>query len=105
MPEHLSTARGATRLTFDSVEGIVNVVEKMHETIARHPLPLSPRPEGGSRAHGLIASSIYSLVRGVNATLREGADLTMKLWPQQAGTDKRLPREVVWISAVNGTLY
>lgn len=102
MPERLSTARGATRLTFDSVEGIVNVVEQMHETIARHPLPLSPRPEGGSRAHGLIAASIYSLVRGVNATLREGVDLTMKLWPQQAAAHNCLPQELAWIFAVNG---
>ena len=102
MPADLSSVRGATRLTFDSVEGIVNVVEQMHETIARRPLPLSPRPEGGSRAHGLIASSIYSVIRGVNATLREGVDLSMKLWPQQADKPNRSSQEGAWVSAVNG---
>lgn len=28
-----------TRLVFDSTEGITNIVERMHETIARRPLP------------------------------------------------------------------
>lgn len=102
MPGHLSTARGATRLTFDSVEGIVNVVEQMHETIARRPLPFARRPEGNSRAHGLIASSIYSVIRGVNATLREGVDLTMKYLPERESTRNRLPQETAWVSAVNG---
>ena len=102
MPADLSSVRGATRLTFDSVEGIVNVVEQMHETIARRPLPFAPRPENDSRAHGLIASSIYSLVRGVNATLREGVDLSIKHWPKQADTRNRPPQEAAWIAAVNG---
>ncbi len=102
MPGYLSTARGATRLTFDSVEGIVNIVEQMHETIARHPMPLARRPEGNSRAHGLVASSIYSLIRGVNATLREGVDLTMKLWPEPRSARRPSPQELAWVSAVNG---
>lgn len=102
MPGNMNTVRGATRLTFDSVEGIVNVVEQMHETIARRPLPLARRPEGRTRAHGLIASSIYSLIRGVNATLREGVDLTMKHWPQQDGMPNRSPQETAYIAAVNG---
>jgi hypothetical protein len=54
----LSTVRGATRLTFDSIEGIVNTVEQMHETIARRPLPFTRRPEGATRAHGLIAGRL-----------------------------------------------
>ncbi len=102
MPGQLSNARGATRLTFDSVEGIVNIVEQMHETIARHPLPLARRPEVNSRAHGLLASSIYSVIRGVNATLREGVDLTMKLWPDPQSARQPSPQEPAWVSAVNG---
>ena len=102
MPGNLNSVRGATRLTFDSVEGIVNVVEQMHETIARRPLPLARRPEGRTRAHGLIASSVYSLIRGVNATLREGVDLTMKLWPESAHARSQSPQETAWIAAVNG---
>jgi pimeloyl-ACP methyl ester carboxylesterase len=102
MPESLSTARGATRLTFDSIEGIVNVVEQMHETIARHPLPLARRPDRNGRAHGLVASSIYSVIRGVNATLREGVDLTLKLLPERNGARSRSPQKAAWVSAVNG---
>ena len=66
--------QGGTRLVFDSVEGITNTVEHMHETIARRPLPWSPRPARPTRAHGLIASSVYHSIRGTNGLLRAGTD-------------------------------
>lgn len=98
----LRTVRGATRLTFDSVQGIVNTVEQMHETIARRPLPFTRRPAGPSRSHGLIASSVYSAIRGVNAALRESVDLSMRLVPQgrQAGAGTR--EEAIRLGVVNG---
>ena len=37
---------GAGRLVFDGVGGLTTLVERMHETIARHPLPFSRAPEG-----------------------------------------------------------
>jgi hypothetical protein len=40
----IPTIQGGTRLVFDSVQGITNVVEGMHETIARRPLPWTPKP-------------------------------------------------------------
>jgi hypothetical protein len=35
----IPTIQGGTRLVFDSVQGITNVVEGMHETIALFTLP------------------------------------------------------------------
>jgi pimeloyl-ACP methyl ester carboxylesterase len=98
----LSTVRGATRLTFDSVEGIVNTVEQMHETIARRPLPFTRRTAGRTRAHGLIASSVYSIIRGVNATLREGVDLSMRVVPERGDERSQSREKATWLAAVNG---
>ncbi len=102
MSDTLSTVRGATRLTFDSVQGIVNAVEQMHETIARRPLPFTRRPDGPTRAHGLIASSVYSIIRGVNAALREGADLSMRLVPERRPDSGPSRQRAAWIGAANG---
>lgn len=77
----LRTAHGTTRLAFDSVEGVTNIVERMHETIARRPLPWSSQPDEPGREHGLIASGVYSVIRGVNSVLREGVDRSFAMVP------------------------
>ncbi len=43
MNTSIQAIQGGTRLVFDSVEGITNTVERMHETIARAPLPFARR--------------------------------------------------------------
>lgn len=102
MATSLRNVRGLTRLGFDSVAGLVDTVERMHETIARHPLPFMPRPAGPTRARGLIASGIYSIIRGVNVVVREGTDLSLRtLYPQEAAP-RTARNDAAWISAVNG---
>ena len=91
MNTSIQTIRGATRLVFDSVEAITTTTERMHETIARPPLPISAKsliPAGvpTRRAHGLIATGVYKIIRGVNAGLREGADRSFALLPQTLGS-------------------
>lgn len=97
-----STAQGSTRLIFDSIEGITTAVEQMHETIAAGPLVFTPRGGKTTGAHGPIASSIYTAIRGVNGLLREGADHTFKLLPQQASTADQSSAAVRSIAALNG---
>ncbi|MEN8182852.1 MAG: alpha/beta hydrolase [Myxococcota bacterium] len=63
---------GAGRLVFDGVGGLTTVVERMHETIARHPLPFSRPPEQATRGHGLIAAGVYESIRTVNGWARDG---------------------------------
>lgn len=96
--------QGGTRLIFDSVEGITNTVENMHETIARRPLPWSPRPDQPTRAHGLIASSVYHSIRGTNGLLREGTDRLFGLATASFDGQRHSAAEIRTIAAVNGVI-
>ena len=98
----LQTVQGTARLVFDSVEGITNVVESMHETIARRPLPWSPNPSEATRAHGLIASAVYSVIRGSNGALREGVDRSLGFVPNATDTPHRSSAEIRTVAALNG---
>jgi pimeloyl-ACP methyl ester carboxylesterase len=98
----IHTVQGSTRLVFDSIEGVTNIVERMHETIARSPLPWSPQPDQPTRAHGIIAASVYKVIRGLNAALREGVDHSFKLMPDAIGDSRRPHAEIRTVSALNG---
>lgn len=102
MNTSLETLRGTTRLAFDSAEGITNTVEKMHETIARAPLPWTPQPGQATRAHGLIASGVYAAIRGVNAALRAGVDTGFRLVPGTGGPVTPASAETRMVAALNG---
>ncbi len=93
--------KGGIRLTFDAVEGITNSVERMHETIARTPLPCSTQPAAATGAHGVIAAGVYAIIRGVNGGLREGVDRSLELLPN-TGVDRRSETEIKTIAALNG---
>ncbi|MCB1687239.1 MAG: hypothetical protein KDI33_02080 [Halioglobus sp.] len=96
--------RGSSRLIFDSVAGITSAVEGMHETIARHPLPWSPQPEQATRAHGLIAASVYASIRGINSLVREGVDLSVALLPEATTGRESTAAAIQAIAALNGVL-
>jgi pimeloyl-ACP methyl ester carboxylesterase len=98
------TVRGGTRLIFDAVEGVTSTVEAMHETIARHPLPISDPPAKPTRAHGLIAAGVYAAIRGTNALLREGADGVFGLVGNGAQAGPQSEGEIRALCALNGVL-
>ena len=79
MKTSTQSIQGGIRLIFDTVEGITNAVERMHETIARHPLPWSAQPTELPGAHGFIASAGYSVIRGSSGALRKGVDRSFEL--------------------------
>lgn len=97
-------ALGAGRLVFDAVEELTSLVERMHETIARHPLPFSPAPARTSRAHGPIAAAVYESIRIVNGWAREG--LSVALRPPLRALDDPCaspsPRHEALVSVLNG---
>jgi pimeloyl-ACP methyl ester carboxylesterase len=97
-------ARGATRLTFDTVEAVTRIVESMHETIARHPLPLKKTPDEPTGAHGLIASTIYRIIRGVNHTLRESTDTLFGLLPESPTAGPLAPEQIRALGVLNGAV-
>lgn len=94
---------GGSRLVFDTVEGITNTVEHMHETIARHPLPWSPQPTELTKAHGHIASAVYATIRGTNSALRTGLDSAFSVLPKTSShNDEQSEAEIRAIGAING---
>jgi pimeloyl-ACP methyl ester carboxylesterase len=100
MNTSLNTIQGGTRLVFDSVEGITNTVERMHESIAQGPLLLTPvRP---NRPHGLIAAGVYKIIRGINGGLREGVDRTFSLLPRELRQAGNSTVETRVVAALNG---
>jgi len=103
MKTSISTLHGGSQLVFDTVENITNTVERMHETIARLPLPWARQPEEMTKAHGLIASAVYSTIREVNGMLRTGADRAFDFLPEPE-PDNTCPAaaEIRAIAALNG---
>lgn len=94
---------GGGRLVFDTVEGITNTVEHMHETIARRPLPWSAQPTEPSKAHGHIASAVYATIRGTNSALRTGLDNAFSLLPKTSSKNtEQSDTEIRTIAAING---
>jgi pimeloyl-ACP methyl ester carboxylesterase len=104
MSTSIQTIQGTTQLAFDSVEGITNSVQSMHDSIARGPaawLPGRDRPTG---AHGLIAGGVYAVIRGVNSALRAGADQTFRLLPGSNVNTRSSAAEIRMVAALNGAL-
>ena len=94
--------QGCTRLVFDSVEVVTNTVERMHARIARAPVSLLAPPGRQNRAHGAVAAAVYKVIRGVNGTLRTGAEQGFEYLPasfRQAGDSTT---EIRVVAALNG---
>ena len=100
MNTSINTIHGGSRLVFDSVEGITNTVERMHESIARTTLLLAPVQP--TRAHGHIAAGVYKVIRGINAGLREGVDRSFRLLPQEMRQTGNSIAETRVVAALNG---
>jgi hypothetical protein len=64
MRAHVDSFRGGARLGLDWLSGLIDVVEGMHETIARRPLPWERRPPKRRRAPGAVAPLVYQGLRG-----------------------------------------
>lgn len=102
MNTSIQTLRGSTRLAFDSVEGVTNTVERMHETIARHAMPWARQLSDTIPSHGMVASAVYSLIRGVNGVLREGVDRSYGLVADAVGVSHFSEAEIRMVAAING---
>lgn len=93
---------GGARLAFDCVEGVSRIVEGMHESIAASASPLAWASKGSRGAHGKIAGSVYSIIRGVNGTLRTGVDQACHWLPGDAGGQFESEKGIRWVAALNG---
>jgi pimeloyl-ACP methyl ester carboxylesterase len=99
-----ATVRGSARLAFDSVAAVTATVERMHETIARAPLPWARQPDAPSRAHGRIAAGVYASIRGVNGAVAGAVDRSLALLPATDPDDGQGVAEIHSRAALNGVL-
>lgn len=104
MPTVSDSVRGASRLVFDGVGGLTTLVERMHETIARRPLPFSAAPEAVTRGHGPIAAGVYQSIRTVNGWARDGLDFALELLLRNIDdpSEPPSPRQEAAVSVLNG---
>lgn len=96
------TIRGLTRLGFDAVEQVTNIVEGMYRNIAAQPWPWDKAPEG--RAQG-IAGLVHECIRLINGGVREGVGLGLSSLGERldAVAPPGAKREAV-IAALNGVI-
>ncbi len=89
---------GAARLAIDALEGLTDVVEAMHATIARG--PLLPRRAGDVRTRG-ITGAVYTCIRGTTSAV--GSALARALAAAPATQLRaRSPRQETLVAVLNG---
>lgn len=102
MATSIKTVKGGTMLAFDSVRGVTNSVEHMHTTIARQALAWAPDIIGVRQAHGFVAASVYTLIRGANEALRGVAGLALDLVTDKSASPAQSDAELRAVAAMNG---
>ena len=96
-----SDLRGAVRLATDATTGLTDLVEAMHERIARFPGLPAPAPDG--RTAG-ITGLVYKSIRGVTRIVGGSLDALLGLLAPALGPqDSSAEREAI-VAALNGVL-
>ena len=96
--------RGASRLAVAATLGVTDLVEAMHRTVQRVPLPLGKPVEGRTRG---ITGFVYGAVRGVTRMVGGGIDTALALLGEALPEDES---EAGWagreplVAALNGVL-
>ena len=93
--------RGAVRLATDATAGLTDLVEAMHERIARLPGLGGAAPDG--RARG-ISGLVYKTVRGVTRVAGGSIDALLGLLAPALGENAPGPQREAVIAALNGVL-
>ena len=102
---HAADLRGAAQLASDATAGLTDLVEAMHERIAR--LPVLGRADAGGRTRG-ITGLVYRSIRGVTRVVGGSVNALLGLLAPALDSAAPLPaprpeREAV-IAALNGVL-
>jgi hypothetical protein len=93
--------RGAVRLATDATAGLTDLVEAMHERIARR--PGASAPTRGERTRG-ITGVVYKTIRGVTRVVGAGTDSLLGLVASASSADDPMPGREAFIAALNGVL-
>jgi pimeloyl-ACP methyl ester carboxylesterase len=109
---HLSDIHGYSRLVVDATLGVTNLVEAMHHTILRVPVPFGkPQEREPDGVHGAVyrvlqgaSGSIYQIIRQITQLVGGGVEAAVdQLQPDRAHKDSSQQR-ANFISIVNGVL-
>jgi pimeloyl-ACP methyl ester carboxylesterase len=100
-PLRSSDLRGAARLATDATTGLTNLVEAMHERIARVPGLSAPAPDG--RTSG-ITGLVYKTIRGVTRVVGGSIDALLGLLAPALSADDPSPERDAVVAALNGVL-
>jgi hypothetical protein len=93
--------RGAARLAVDATTGLTDLVEAMHERIARVPFVGRASPDG--RVGG-ISGLVYRSVRGVTRAVGGGVDAPLGLLSRALPASDTTPEREAIVAALNGVL-
>jgi hypothetical protein len=104
MPEkptyiRLADLQGFHRLANDATIGVTDVVEALHDTIAR--VPGVPRKAPGGRTRG-VTGLVYRSVRGVTRLVGVGIDVLLDAFAPLAGDTQSSPQREAVLAALNG---
>jgi pimeloyl-ACP methyl ester carboxylesterase len=93
--------RGAARLATDATAGLTDLVEAMHERVARIP-GLSPAAMDGRT--GGITGLVYKTIRGVTRVVGGSIEALLGLLAPALGNEDPVPEREALIAALNGVL-
>ena len=96
-----SDLRGAVRLAADATVGITDLVEAVHERIARPPGLRAH--ESAERARG-ISGFVYKTVRSVTRAVGGSVDGLLRLLEPALNQDDATPRREAIVAALNGVM-
>ncbi|MDH5538400.1 MAG: GPI inositol-deacylase [Rhizobacter sp.] len=101
-PIRVSDLRGAARLATDATAGLTDLVEAMHERIARLPGIPAATPPGRTRG---ITGLVYKTIRGVTHVAGGSVDALLGLLAPALNVENEpMPQREAVIAALNGTL-
>jgi pimeloyl-ACP methyl ester carboxylesterase len=96
-----SDIRGYSRLVFDAMIGLSNLIESMHHTIAHTPGVLGTAPKGPTKG---ITGLVYRSIRGIACLVGGGIDAILEqIVPLLDQRPSSTEREAV-LAALNGVL-
>lgn len=100
-PLRSSDLQGAARLATDATAGLTDLVEALHERIAR--LPGSSEGAAGGRTGG-ITGLVYKTIRGVTRVVGGSIEALLGLLAPVLGPEQPVPQREALIAALNGVL-
>ncbi len=96
-----SDLRGALRLATDATTGLTDLVEAMHERIARVPGLSAPAPDERT---GGMTGLVYKSIRGVTRVVGGSLDALLGLLAPALGPQDTSPEREAIVAALNGVL-